>query len=221
MIGILSALYGAVMVTMLSGLVLIGSRDPALDVELESGEGAANLLLSLHDIDLIPAQPFFPVRIDLHDNSTLVLEAFETLAITPLPVPLYDDTAVVTAASVVTPVPAPVPVPAQTHTSCPALVVDAFSPYGAVWEACVISFCESRWVSQTGDHGASEGWFQIQPRWHQAKADALFGAGADLMDPTVNVATAVVIFLDSGWSLWTTNTALASGVCPHGAVYPG
>lgn len=218
MVTILSALYSAVMVTMLSGIVLIGSgeSDRAFpDVRLESSEGAANLLLSPHDSELVPATVTF---IPTFDNHVLVLSAFEELAIAPLPVPAYDDTAVVTAASSPTVTVAP---PTTTTTTCPALVVDSFSPYGATWEACVISFCESRWVSQTGDHGASLGWFQIQPRWHQAKADALFGAGADLMDPTVNVATAVVIFLDSGWSLWTTNTALTSGVCPHGAVYPG
>ncbi len=221
MIAILSALYSAVMVTMLAGLVLIGSETRLSDVRLESGKGAATLLLSPHDSELVPPTHTYLLLPSVPDSHALAVEAFEELALAPLPVPAYDDTAVVTAASVVAPVPLPVPVPAQTHTTCPALVVEAFAPLGVVWEACVISFCESRWVSQTGDHGASLGWFQIQPRWHQAKADALFGPGADLMDPVVNVATAVVIFTDSGWSLWTTRTALASGVCPHGAIYPG
>lgn len=91
---------------------------------------------------------------------------------------------------------------------CPQLIHDVF---GANYRsACIIAYCESSYHPDViGDSGASLGIFQIQPRWHQARADALFGPGANLLDPEVNVRTAHVI--SSGgtdWSQWSCRVRL-------------
>lgn len=106
-----------------------------------------------------------------------------------------------------TPEPTPAPAPSATayaaSAGCPDVIVETFGVNAPA--ACAIATCESGLdPDAVGDHGASLSYFQIQPRWHQWRADALFGPGADLMDPEVNVAVAYQI---SGggrdWSAWT------------------
>ncbi len=110
-------------------------------------------------------------------------------------------------AGTVVPRPAPVPFVAEdahaASTSCPSLIVEVFGARSP--QACAIVWCESSWnPNAVGDGGASLSYFQVQPRWHQWRANALFGPGASLADPMVNVHTAYAI---SGggwdWSAWT------------------
>lgn len=95
--------------------------------------------------------------------------------------------------------------PSSTEASkeCPQIVIDVFG--NSSKPACAIAYCESQYrVSVIGDSGNALGLFQIWPRFHQARADAIFGAGANLLDLEVNVRTAYVI--SSGgtdWSQWT------------------
>lgn len=98
--------------------------------------------------------------------------------------------------------------PGPSAGSCPQLIHDVFSSNAGA--ACKIAFCESGYnPGAIGDSGASLGLFQIQPRWHQHRADSLFGEGASLLDMEVNVRTAYVI--SSGgtdWSQWSCRTRL-------------
>lgn len=81
---------------------------------------------------------------------------------------------------------------------CPAVIVKTFGEQAPA--ACAVAWCESRYSAWAiGDHGASVGLFQIQPRWHQWRVP-----GEDLADPAVNTRAAWLI--SSGgtdWSAWT------------------
>lgn len=75
--------------------------------------------------------------------------------------------------------------------------------------AKAIAYCESHW--QPGATGAAgeRGLWQTLPQFHQAKADALFGPGADLYDPVVNAAVAMVISAGGqSWAAWSCRTVL-------------
>lgn len=64
--------------------------------------------------------------------------------------------------------------------------------------------CESRGRPDAQSGDGAEGLFQVMPHWHQAKADVLFGPGASLYDPVVNVAVAAVISnRGNNWNAWT------------------
>ena len=123
--------------------------------------------------------------------------------------------------------PTPTQLPTQVATEPPAPVQAAATPvyrapvYAAgveQWRELVASIMPAdtveRWLrvmacesggnpNATGAAGEL-GLLQIMPYYHQAKADALFGAGANLYDPVVNVSVAYVI---SGggysFSAWT------------------
>lgn len=81
---------------------------------------------------------------------------------------------------------------------CPDVIVDTFGEQAGA--ACSIAWCESRWQpGAVGDHGASLGLFQIQPRWHQWRVP-----GEDLADPEVNVRAAYIISNGGrDWSAWS------------------
>lgn len=82
--------------------------------------------------------------------------------------------------------------------ACPAIILEVFGD--AAPAACAIAFCESRYGAwAVGDHGASLGLFQIQPRWHQWRVP-----GEDLMDADVNTRAAWLISNGGrDWSAWT------------------
>lgn len=87
---------------------------------------------------------------------------------------------------------------APSPEGCPAVIVEVFGANAPA--ACAVAWCESRWSAWAiGDHGASLGLFQVQPRWHQWRVP-----GEDLADPEVNTRAAYLI---SGggrdWSAWT------------------
>lgn len=83
------------------------------------------------------------------------------------------------------------------------LVVSIF-PAFAVETAMRIMWCESRGDPNATGAAGERGLFQIMPYWHQPKADALFGSGANLYDPHINTVVAFVIS-DGGnnWNAWT------------------
>jgi len=82
--------------------------------------------------------------------------------------------------------------------NCPAVIVETFGEHAPA--ACAVAWCESRYSAWAiGDHGASVGLFQIQPRWHQWRVP-----GENLTDPAVNTRAAWLI--SSGgtdWGAWT------------------
>lgn len=69
--------------------------------------------------------------------------------------------------------------------------------------------CESHGDPNAGEDGDHFGLLQVSKHWHQEKADALFGAGADLKDPVVNMAVAAVISNRGyNWNAWTCKPGL-------------
>ena len=84
-------------------------------------------------------------------------------------------------------------------------------PEHLLTEASRVAWCESRWAPGIiGDHGASFGLFQIQPKWH-ARRLLRYGyrdAPELLLDPVINATIALDILRDSGWGPWTCKRVL-------------
>lgn len=83
------------------------------------------------------------------------------------------------------------------------LVASVF-PAWAVSTVLRIMDCESEGNPNATGRAGERGLMQISPYWHQAKTDAIFGTGANLYDPYINLTMASVIS-DEGrdWSAWT------------------
>jgi hypothetical protein len=83
-------------------------------------------------------------------------------------------------------------------------LVESIFPAFAVETVLRIMRCESGGNPNATGSAGERGLMQTMPRFHQAKADALFGVGADLYDPVVNLTVAAVISGNgSNWSAWT------------------
>lgn len=77
-------------------------------------------------------------------------------------------------------------------------------PASAVDAALRVMACESGGNPWATGSAGERGLFQVMPRYHQAKADAAFGAGADLYDPYINTVVASIISAGgSNWAAWT------------------
>lgn len=111
-----------------------------------------------------------------------------------------------------TPTPKPPPQPGPTPVANPfrpsverwrSLAHDVF-PDRVVNEVLFIIQCESNGNPNATGASGEHGLMQVHPRYHQAKADQLFGTGASLYDPFVNLSVAAIISGDgSNWSAWS------------------
>ncbi len=82
------------------------------------------------------------------------------------------------------------------------LVIQYFGDTPNVQKVLNIMSCESGGdPNATGIYG-HRGLMQELPEYHQAKADSLFGPGANLYDPEVNIAVARVISGGYNFSAW-------------------
>lgn len=114
-----------------------------------------------------------------------------------------------------TPTPLP-PLPAQVSAAAPPPIHGgSFEPNVERWRGLVERFfvgwtvdkvltimtCESH-GNPTAENGVHKGLMQVSQYWHQAKADALFGPGANLFDPEVNIAVSRVISDGEDFSAW-------------------
>lgn len=70
-------------------------------------------------------------------------------------------------------------------------------------EAVSVAWCESRHQPLATGALGERGLFQLRPEYHQARADRLFGPGANLYDPYINTATAHSLWLELGWQPWS------------------
>jgi hypothetical protein len=133
-----------------------------------------------------PMGPESPPHVYLPPDETPVPTA------TPLPPPPPTATPV--------PKPAPVAPRAAAAAAAPAGagveqwrgVVAQYFPAHVVDTVLRIMQCESG-GNPAAVNGVHQGLMQANVNYHQAKADALFGAGASLFDPVVNIAVSAVI----------------------------
>lgn len=98
----------------------------------------------------------------------------------------------------------PSPVPTIEPTAEPASLRDIICSYD--WpceEALAVAHCESRFVATATGSVGERGWFQLRPEFHQWRADAAYGPGADLYDPVVNTAAAYSLWTELGWQPWS------------------
>ena len=112
------------------------------------------------------------------------------------------------AASFFTPVAADAASPLE-ESEIRALLVEAM-PSWAVEPMVKIALCESDYVPAARAFGWDKryGWYeyrgilQVDPVYHQWRANRLFGYGASLYDPRVNAGVAAEILHEQGWRAW-------------------
>lgn len=106
------------------------------------------------------------------------------------------------------PEPTPTPEPSGTtfasHIEQWRPLASQVFPAAVVDQVLAIIDCESNGDPNATGLSGERGLMQVHPRWHQAKADELFGPGANLYDPLVNLTVAASISNNgSDWSAWS------------------
>jgi hypothetical protein len=105
--------------------------------------------------------------------------------------------------------PAPTPDPTPVESAFPPQVeqwrplAESLFPHERVNAVLFIIQCESNGNPNVTGAVGERGLMQIHPLYHQARADEMFGAPADLYDPYINLSVAAVLS-DGGtnWRPW-------------------
>ena len=87
-----------------------------------------------------------------------------------------------------------------TVASVETAIRTAFGPAGN--KAVAVARCESRLIP-TARNGVHAGLFQLSRHWHEGRARRLGFAWAQMYEAGPNIAVALDLYREAGWSPWT------------------